>query len=371
MKKVLFVTRPMVPPWHEGSKKLVWHIASRLNRFEPHLLTAPTAVYPTAQAPVKWHPVYSQAELTLAQKGRLLRFLYGRIPPVDLLHCYFVPALMTSTMLAGSRLRHRLPMVQTVPSLPVAKLTAATARRLYYGDCVVTYTAESASRLQGWGVKNVVQINVGVDLERYQKAPREAAIRAQFGCTDDDVIVLFSGEYTRLGAIDRLRKIVLQVMRQAKNVHFVFACRLLLPTDEPIKRALQKTVQQWGLSDRIHFVGEVSHFAKLLKAVDIFIYPVADMTGKIETPLTLIEAMAAGLPIVTSDIYPLKQLFPKGTALLHPPDADELVVASLLALGQDFAYRQALGQAAREYVLPRFGLAQMVAAYEAVYDSLT
>ena len=91
------------------------------------------------------------------------------------------------------------------------------AKQLFYGDAVVAYSAHSAEKLQSWGVPNVVHVNVGIRFEKYENAKRDPTLRAQFSCYEDDILVLFSGEYTRLGAIDRLRTIMPQVIQQTKN----------------------------------------------------------------------------------------------------------------------------------------------------------
>lgn len=370
MKKVLYVTRPMVPPWHEGSKNLVWHLASSLKRFEPHLLTMPLGSYPKTMNNIKWHPVYSQQTLTLLQKGRLLRFLYSsRLQKVDLLHNYFVPSLMTSRLLSFSQRKHQLPIVQTVPSLPQVELTTQQAKQLFYGDAVVVYSSDSAEKLKKLGVNQVVQINVGVRFEKIEQAQRNDQLRKSLGCEEDSVMILFSGEYTRLGAIDRLRQIIPAVLDQSAKAHFVIACRLLLPTDLPIKQQLQADIKKWGLADRVHFVGEVDDFSTLLQSSDIFIFPVSDMKGKIETPLTLIESMAAKLPVMTTDIYPLSKMFPKDLRVLFSKSND-LFISELVNLIQNPEQRQAIGEAGYRFVKPRYGMAKMVASYEEIYGKL-
>ncbi len=370
MKKVLYITRPMVPPWHEGSKNLVWYLASNLNHFEPQLLTMPLTRYPKTMVPTEWLPIYTQQALTLSEKGRLLRFLFSHhLKKVDLLHHYFVPSPITSKLLRFSKRKHQLPIVQTVPSLPKGQMTVRQARKLFYGDSVVVYSSDSAEKLENLGFKNVVHINVGVQFEKIENANRSLSLRNMLGCKDDSVIVLFSGEYTRLGAIARLRKIIPTVLEKTANVHFLMACRLLLPTDLPIKQQLQKDVESWGLSDRVHFIGEVDDFPTLLQSADIFVFPVSDMTGKIETPLTLIEAMAAKLPVMTTDIYPLSRMFSKELGVLYSK-SDDVFVDELVRLIQNLDLRKAIGDAGYNFVKPKYGMTQMITSYEEIYGKL-
>lgn len=369
VSNILYISRAIVPPWNEGSKALVWQLAAHLSRHRAGVLTTPTAVLPPTAHPLDAYPIYTNPRLTAWQKLRLLRFLQRPLPQADVLHLFFVPTPLTSRLLRYGRRRFAQPVVQTVPSLP-PQLDAATAQQLFFGQRVVVYRPETAVRLRQLGIHQAVHIDVGIDVARYERATAVADLRQRLGCAPDDVLVLFSGEYSRLGAVDRLRAIMPQVLAQAPNAHFVFACRLLLPTDAPIKAALQSEVAAWGLAHRIHFLGEVADFAALLKTADLFIYPVTDMAGKIETPLTLLEAMAAGLPVLLTDAPPLDTFLPDA-AVCRVAVADEAaLVTALVQLIAQPARRRALAQRGRAHVQQQFGVGRMVAAYEALYDEL-
>lgn len=368
MKEVLFITRPMVAPWHEGSKKLVWQLASNLQRYKPHLLTTPL---PPDDPYIQWHPIYKNEHLNWAEKGRLLHYLFRRLPSVDLLHSYFVPTYQTSVFLRRVKQRSGMPMVQTIPALPANKLTKANAYPLFYGDQIVCYSEETAVRLTNLGISNVHHIDVGLNLEQYLQGQSDPLLRQRLGAGDEAVVVLFAGEYGRLGGIDILKRTLPTMMAQAPHLHFIFACRILQPADLAVEREMKHLVNKWGLEKRIHFVGEVPYFASLLHSAELFVFPVSEMVGKIETPLTLIEAMAAGLPIVATAVDPLPAMMPEETALLVSPNDDEAFMTAVLNLANEPQKRQTVGHTAKKYAIDRFGLGRMVMTYEELYDALT
>jgi glycosyltransferase involved in cell wall biosynthesis len=93
------------------------------------------------------------------------------------------------------------------------------------------------------------------------------------------------------------------------------------------------------------------------------------MQGKIDTPLTLLEAMAAGLPVVTQAVPPLDEIFGRDSlALTFDEDA---LVARLLSLAADSSLRQRKGSRGLEITQQRYDLNKMVAAYEELYDTLS
>jgi glycosyltransferase involved in cell wall biosynthesis len=160
-----------------------------------------------------------------------------------------------------------------------------------------------------------------------------------------------------------------EVLARCPNCHFVLACRKLLPTDPPIEANLQQRVAQWGLTNRIHFVGEVDDFPMLLQSSDIFLFPVTEMTGKIDTPLTILEAMAARLPVVMQAVSPLDEMFSHDSLALAPDD--DALVERLLSLAADSSLREREGSRGLEITQQRYPLNKMVAAYEELYDTLS
>src|ERR1700678_704879 len=121
--RVLFVSKPIAPPWHDGSKNLVRDIASHLTRAEPTVMTLPGA--PAIGARVTMEPVYRDAGRFmpgLAANARVLgRLVSGDAH--DLWHFVFAPNPASSSAARIARGIRRAsgwrgPLVQTVASAP-------------------------------------------------------------------------------------------------------------------------------------------------------------------------------------------------------------------------------------------------------------
>jgi len=103
-----------------------------------------------------------------------------------------------------------------------------------------------------------------------------------------------------------------------------------------------------------------------LAAADIFLFP----TERDEAaPLVPLEAMAAGLPVVASDIGGGAELIENGTSgVLVPPAAVDPLAQAIDSLLADDALRRRMGEAARERIVERYTIEAMTRQTVAVYE---
>ncbi|WP_437812806.1 glycosyltransferase family 4 protein [Sorangium sp. So ce1078] len=138
---------------------------------------------------------------------------------------------------------------------------------------------------------------------------------------------------------------------------------LSLIGDGPLRPALEQQAARLGLGGAVTFTGTRGDVAELLPAFDVF--ALASLTEGIS--LTLIEAAAAGLPIVATRVGGNPEIVEEGeTGLLVAPGAPETLAAALeaVAVRED---RAAMGMRGRARVIERFGMDRMIRAYEDLY----
>jgi glycosyltransferase involved in cell wall biosynthesis len=134
--------------------------------------------------------------------------------------------------------------------------------------------------------------------------------------------------------------------------------------DGPCRDALHTLAQELGIVDRVRFLGEVHDVAALLARARLFALP--SRTEGIS--LTILEAMARGLPVVTTRVGGNPEVVVEGeTGLLVPPLDPAALAAALRRVWEDTALGQSLGDAGRRRVEAHFDIRRMVAAYEALY----
>ena len=137
--------------------------------------------------------------------------------------------------------------------------------------------------------------------------------------------------------------------------------------DGELRGDLENHVAALGLHERVHFLGARRDLGDLLAAVDLFVMP-SFWEG---LPLSMVLAMGAGLPVVVTRVAGIPEVVTdEVTGLLVPPgDATALGVA-LARVTADRALGTRLGEAARAFVRPRFGIEGYVDAVAGLYDRL-
>jgi len=141
---------------------------------------------------------------------------------------------------------------------------------------------------------------------------------------------------------------------------------LLLAGTGPLDGDVAATVRRLGLSDRVRVLGEHSDVATLLGAADAFCLA-SDWEGM---PMAVLEAMAAGVPVVATAVDGLVDGCGTAARLVPPGDADALGAALAGVLG-DAALRDTMATEGRALAATRYSTATMVSAYRAAYAAIT
>ncbi len=174
----------------------------------------------------------------------------------------------------------------------------------------------------------------GVDVARFQRAVPLA--RWQDGRQN----ILFVGRHEpRKGLLDLLK--AYRLMRKAGC-----QCRLLIVGSGPQEREARRYVMTRRLQD-VEFLGRVSDAekAQLYRTADVFVSPA---TGRESFGIVLLEAMAAGTPVVCSDIHGYKGVVRRNEqGLLVPPRDPKALAAATLRLLGDPELRARMGASGR------------------------
>ncbi|RKF14747.1 glycosyltransferase family 1 protein [Roseovarius spongiae] len=143
--------------------------------------------------------------------------------------------------------------------------------------------------------------------------------------------------------------------------------RLMLVGDGELRGPLAAQAAARGVADRVIFAGERTDVPALLKAADIFVLPSVSEG----LPISLLEAMAARLPIVATRVGGIPELVRDGVtgALVAPGDSAGFAAAIAAYLDDPEAMRAA-GKAGRARLIAQFSQAAMVERTEALYASL-
>jgi glycosyltransferase involved in cell wall biosynthesis len=142
------------------------------------------------------------------------------------------------------------------------------------------------------------------------------------------------------------------------------AIRLRIAGDGPDRQALVEAVERPGLTRVVELLGTDPDVGALLGAADVFV--LSSVSEGL--PMSVLEAMAAGVPVVASAVGGVPELVDDGeTGVLVPPGDPAALAAALARLAAEPALRERLGAAGRRHAEAEFSLAAFQRAHLAVY----
>lgn len=152
--------------------------------------------------------------------------------------------------------------------------------------------------------------------------------------------------------------------------------RLLVAGDGPARAGLEKQAADLGLTDAATFTGRLSpdRLREVYGDLDVFCLPRLDLpVTRLVPPLKPIEAMALGLPVVASDLAPLRELVGADRGVLVAPGEPAAWARALSGLAgpEGESRRRALGDAARTWVAETRTWPTAAATYARVHDQIT
>jgi glycosyltransferase involved in cell wall biosynthesis len=285
---------------------------------------------------------------------------------VDVVHCHNTMPLLYGGLAAAAQPLRRPALVMTKHGRTFWRgwRQGALARWLIRRAAVVAVSRDIERLLVdgGWAAARQVRtILNGVDLERFQPGCGRAAARGELGWTGDEFV---AGVVARL-VPDKDHATLLAAFAQLRAT--LPRARLAVIGDGPLRGALAQQAAALRLGDSCRFLGERRDVAALLPGFDVFV--LASVTEG--TPLTLLEAMAAGLPAVVTAVGGMPDVVSPGESGLLVPAADAGGLATALArVAADGDLRRQMGAAGRDQVVERFSLAAMVRKHEQLYEEL-
>ena len=206
----------------------------------------------------------------------------------------------------------------------------------------------------------------GVRLEPYRAASSNPALRAvvrrELGLSDSDFVVIQVARLNELKDHATAARTIARTTHQAANI------RWLVVGDGEQRGALEAAVQDHGIGHVTKLLGTRRDVPRLLAAADACL--LSSISEGI--PLTLIEAMAARLPVVSTDVGGVAEVVvPEVTGLLAPSGDDALLADHLTRLDADRAFASRLGRKGAARAEDLFSFQQMADGYARVFEQLT
>ena len=233
----------------------------------------------------------------------------------------------------------------------------------YFADAFIANSESAAARIKSEkpSIRHVYVVPNAViaDFES-RETVRQRLIR-ELGLRPDALWLVAVGRLEQLKHFDELLEVAASLQDKQCNFH------LILIGGGPEESALIQLSQQLHLEDCVRFTGEIPNAIRLLKGFDIFC-----MTSFLEgLPNVVMEAAAAGLPIVTWQLPFYEELLTPGeTALMAAPGDRASFEQAVQAFINDQHLRERLGAAAQAQVIEKFNLDRYIQNMTKVYETM-
>lgn len=326
----------------------------RWNRYDEHLYFHEVEV---TNYPLFKYPPYT---LTLAAKMAEVSRHFG----LDILHVHYAIPHATAGFLAQSILGNP-PRPKLVTTLHGTDITLVGSDRSFYditrfsigaadGVTAISHYLKDATRKTFTDCIDIEVIPNFVDLELFTPSRRDCE-RSQFAAPEELLLVHLSNFRAVKRPVDTVR-----VLASVNRTH---PARLALIGDGPEMASVIQEAENLGVRDRIQLLGNQDHVQPLLACCDVFLLPSEEESFG----LAALEALACGVPAVTSDVGGLGELVDNGVNGYRVAlgDTDAMAASVLEITGEPHKF-ELFRRKARESA-ERFDAEKIIPMYEAFY----
>lgn len=246
--------------------------------------------------------------------------------------------------------------------VPIVSLAATVTEKLLAGRTIrlanSLAAARSLERHYGLPVERTRVIYNAVDVPAIDRAATRFDVRRELGVAESTLLVVMVGRLST-------DKNYPMYLRAARRVCDVRSDAVFLAVGHgPLEPSLRQQAAELSLGDRFRFLGLRQDVPRLLAGSDVFCFA-SDSEG---FPNAVLEAMAVGLPVVCS-AFPsaVEVVTDPQVGVIVPLNDDQAMAGETLALLEDSARRERMGQAASALVRGRFSWDHLVREMESFY----
>ena len=292
--------------------------------------------------------------------GRL-RSEFRRSRP-DVVHTHQAGGLFyaaTAARLAGAPLivhtEHGKHYAGKPSNARLGRLGGLHVKRFY---CLNQDMADEAIDAKVVPKRKVRVIDNGIDLTRFREPGDPAALRASLGIPHDAPVVGTAGRLTEIKRQDVLIKAFARLKAKIPAAH------LVLVGDGELRGELGELARSLGVAESVHFAGYTTSPQHYHHLFDVFA-----LSSRAEgTPQAIIEAGAAGRPVVASKVGGIPELVEhETTGFLFPSGEDEALADALFRILSSPELARRLGEAGSRRVEARYDIRRMVDDYHRDY----
>ena len=288
----------------------------------------------------------------------------------DIVHTHMSKAALIGSMAA---VRAGVPVVvNTAHNLGFVALPNRALKLLFWAydfllfrtfmDAVITVSKKVRERIVQTRLlpsDRVFSVHNGMSTQKMTVSDGDAAARrAEFGVAPDEVLIVSVARLVWFKGLSTLISAIPLVLTKCPGVRFVVA------GGGPLQGELAKQAGDLGVGGRLVLAGERRDIPSILAAADIFVLPSVSEG----LPISILEAMAAGKPVVATDVGGVAELVDhQRTGLIVPPGMPQALADALAQLALSPSLCLAMGSRGRQRIASEFSAPHMAQRTAAIY----
>lgn len=216
---------------------------------------------------------------------------------------------------------------------------------------------------EGLPRERIEVIHNGVDSDLYRPGSGDPNLRTELGLPDTARVVTTIASLKPAKCIDVLLAAAARVTASVPDAYF------LIIGDGPDRNALRAQARALGLDHKVLFAGLRDDVYDLLRLSSLFV--LSSKKGTETFPNVVLEAMATGLPVVSTDVGSVREMVEEdGSARIVPPERPDALAAAIIELMSNPETMRVFGERGRAIVLERFTLDMMRSRREELFGAL-
>jgi glycosyltransferase involved in cell wall biosynthesis len=214
---------------------------------------------------------------------------------------------------------------------------------------------------RGISKEKIVTIYNGIRTDQLQEKCGGLEIRKRYLLFQNDFVIATVGRLSEEKGHCYLIEAFADLVKEITNI------KLIIAGDGPLRPDLEYLVDKFGISNQVRLIGYEKNIETFLSAIDLFVLP--SLTEGL--PISLLEAMALGKPVIGSSTGGIKEVIQDNINGIQTPPMDVKAISdSIKCLYYDKEQRRRIGLEAKKHVATNFSSKAMVLAYQDLYEKI-
>lgn len=282
---------------------------------------------------------------------------------IDLIHCHYLREHYTAIL--AKRYNKKIRVVYTNHFVLANDFVTRLSNRWMdkRQDQIIAVCNKGKEQLiaNGWSGDGIQVIFNAVDMDAWAGTRAESTVREEFGIPEDRLVMLCASRF----AHDKGHAYLVRSLKRLSEISDV-PFTMVLAGDGPLLEETKALVKELELEDKVIFVGFRKDIKNLYKGSDVYI----NSSEHEALSFLIVEAMAAGLPVIVTDMGGNRDIVPpeaKHGALVVYDDPESMAQAMKKML-EDGEYRASCAAEALNTVAEKFEVGKMCQATLNVYE---